>query len=64
MSDDAQIQCVPIAITSDSVAEPGQECFAFAISAVSSVAGLTLNPSGTEICISDAEGNIFQNYEL
>ena len=27
LSDDAQIQCVPISITSDSTEEPGEECF-------------------------------------
>lgn len=56
LSDDALIQCVPIAITSDSVVEPGEECFTFTISTTTSVAGLTLNPSETEICVSDSEG--------
>ena len=57
LSSNALIQCVPIAITSDSVAEPGQECFMFTISTTTSVTGLTLSPSETEICISDSEGN-------
>ena len=57
LSSNALIQCVPIAITSDSVAEPGQECFMFTISTATSVAGLILSPAETEICISDSEGN-------
>ena len=55
-SNNALFQCTPIAITSDSVNEPGQECFTFTISSPTSVAGLTLSPSETEICISDSEG--------
>ena len=56
LSSNAPRQCIPIAITSDSVVEPGQECFTFAISTVASIAGLTLSPSETEICIADIEG--------
>jgi hypothetical protein len=52
-SDDALIQCVPVPITSDSVKEPGEECFTFTISTTTSVAGLTLSPSETEICIEE-----------
>ena len=55
LSDDALVQCIPITITSDSVVEPGQECFTFTLSAATSVAGLILSPSVTEICISDSE---------
>ena len=56
LSSSALLQCVPIAITSDSVDEPGQECFTFTLSTTSSIDGLTLSPSEAEICISDAEG--------
>ena len=58
MSEDALIQCVPIAITSDSVDEPGEECFTFTISTVNNIAGLILSPSETAICISDSEGKL------
>ena len=58
LSDNALIQCVPIAITSDSVVEPGEECFTFTISTATTVAGLTLSPSETEICVSDSEGTL------
>ena len=56
LSDDAQIQCVPIEIVSDSVTEPGQECFTFSISSPTTVGGLQVSPSEAEICISDEEG--------
>ena len=49
-SNDALIQCVPIAIISDSVKE-FEECFTFTISNTTSVAGLTLSPSESQICI-------------
>ena len=56
LSDDALIQCVPIDIVSDSVAED-QECFTFSISTASTIGGLTLSPSEAEICISDEKGS-------
>ena len=55
LSEDTQIQCVPIPITSDSVDEPGLECFFFTISNASGVDGLTLCPSQAEICVSDSK---------
>ena len=58
LSGDALIQCIPIAITSDSVDEPREECFKFTISTATSVAGLTLSPSETKICISDSKGKL------
>ena len=58
LSDDALIQCVPIDIVSDSVTEPGQECFTFSLSTHESVGGLTLSPSEAEICISDEKGKL------
>ena len=64
LSSNAPLQCIPIAITSDSVVEPGQECFTFAISTVTSIAGLTLSPSETEICISDIEGKLHSLEQL
>ena len=57
LTNKALIQCTPIAISSDSVAE-GQECFTFKISTATSIAGLTLSPAEAEICISDSEGKI------
>ena len=56
ISSSALLQCVPISITSDSVEETGQECFSFSLSTATTISGLTLSPSGAEICISDAEG--------
>ena len=64
LSSNAPLQCIPIAITSDSVVEPGQECFTFAISTVTSIAGLTLSPYETEICISDIEGKLHSLEQL
>ena len=64
LGDNALIQCVPIAITSDSVIEPGEECFTFTISTATTVAGLTLSPSETEICVSDSEGNLTSLYVM
>ena len=58
MSEDALIQCVPIAITSDNVDEPREECFTFTISTVNNIAGLILSPSETAICVSDSEGKL------
>ena len=57
LSDDALIQCVPIEIVSDSVAEDDQDCFTISISSPNSVSGLSVSPSEAEICISDEEGN-------
>ena len=56
LSDDALIQCVPIDIVSDSVAESDQECFSFSLSTPETIGGLTLSPSEAQICISDEEG--------
>ena len=56
LSDDALIQCVPIDIVSDSVAESDQECFSFSLSTPGTIGGLTLSPSEAKICISDEEG--------
>ena len=50
------LQCVPISITSDSVDEADRECFTFSITTSANVAGLTLSPFESKICISDAEG--------
>ena len=55
LSDDVLIQCVPIDIVSDSVAESDQECFSFSLS-TGTIGGLTLSPSEAQICISDEEG--------
>ena len=57
------LQCVPISITSDSVDEADQECFTFSITTSTNVAGLTLSPFESNICISDAEG-IVQFYNI
>ena len=58
LSEDALIQCVPIDIVSDSVAESDQECFTFSLSTPQTISGLSLSPSEAEICISDEEGEI------
>ena len=55
-SSNVLLQCIPIGITSDSVDEPGQECFTFSISSQRSIPGLTISPSEAKICISDFEG--------
>jgi hypothetical protein len=54
-SSNVLLQCIPIGITSDSVDEPGQECFTFSISSQRSIPGLTISPSEAQICISDFE---------
>jgi len=58
MSEDALVQCVPIPISLDNVEEPEEECFTYSILSPSEVAGLTLNPNETTICITDKEGNL------
>ena len=52
ISEDSLMQCVSIPIRSDSTTE-SEECFTFGVTARSTVTGLTVEPSETEICITD-----------
>ena len=66
MTDSNTVQCIPIAIISDSTTETDEECFTYTISTTSTAAGLTLNPTTATICISDEEGKLSNNnyYDL
>ncbi|CAI8052156.1 hypothetical protein GBAR_LOCUS28548, partial [Geodia barretti] len=52
ISEDAPVQCVSVPIRSDSITE-SEQCFTFEITARGSTSGLTVSPSGAEICITD-----------
>ena len=58
MTDSNTVQCIPITIISDSTTETDEECFTYTISTTSTAAGLTLNPTTANICISDEEGRM------
>ena len=53
ITEDALRQCVSIPIKTDSVTETTNQCFTFKITSSSTVDGLTVSPSQTEICIVD-----------
>ena len=55
ITEDSPMQCVSIQIRSDSYTE-SEQCFTFDVSSSSSVTGLTVSPSETEICIIDTNG--------
>lgn len=54
VTEDASLQCVSIPIRSDTYTER-DECFMFRISSAGTVAGLSVEPSETEICILDMD---------
>lgn len=55
ITDDAQFQCVSIPISDDNSRESSYECFTFHISAVSTINGLSVEPSEANVCIIDRD---------
>ena len=53
ITEDVQFQCVSIPIRNDNIRESSYECFTFQISAVSTIDGLSVEPSEASICIID-----------
>ena len=65
ITDDTQIQCIPISIVFTNNAEEDVECFVFGISATDAVIGLTVDPVEATVCIMkrDGERAVHQLYE-
>ena len=60
VTEDALFQCISIPIRSYTYRE-STECFIFEISSSSTVSGLTVNPSETDICIIDKDCKLTQS---
>ena len=58
ITEDSLLQCISIPIRSDTYIE-SEECFTFEITSRTTVAGLSVEPSETEICITDRDCELY-----